>query len=64
MMTIPNMLTLFRVALIPFFVTIYFSGIQYAHELAAFVFWFAAITDWFDGYLARKLQQSSPFGAF
>ena len=64
MMTIPNMLTLFRVALIPIFVTIYFLDIQYAHELAAFVFWLAAITDWFDGYLARKLQQSSPFGAF
>lgn len=64
MMTIPNILTILRVALIPIFVSIYFMNWQYAHELAAFVFWFAAITDWFDGYLARKLKQSSPFGAF
>ncbi len=28
------------------------------------IFWVASVTDWFDGYLARKLNQSSPFGAF
>lgn len=44
--------------------TVYFLDWKWAHEAAAFVFWFAAITDWFDGYLARKLQQTSPFGAF
>jgi len=32
--------------------------------VTAFVFWFAAITDALDGYLARKLDQSTPFGAF
>ncbi|MET1218419.1 MAG: CDP-diacylglycerol--glycerol-3-phosphate 3-phosphatidyltransferase [Glaciecola sp.] len=64
MYTIPNLLTMFRVALIPVFVLVYFAHYQYAHELGAFVFWLAAITDWFDGYLARKLQQSSAFGAF
>lgn len=62
--TIPNIITLFRVLLIPVFVTVYFLDWKWAHEAGAFIFWLAAITDWFDGYLARKLQQSSPFGAF
>jgi len=35
-----------------------------AHFVAAFVFTLACITDWFDGYLARKLDQSTPLGAF
>jgi CDP-diacylglycerol--glycerol-3-phosphate 3-phosphatidyltransferase len=43
---------------------VYFLDWRWAHEAGAFIFWFAAITDWFDGYLARKLQQSTPFGAF
>lgn len=62
--TIPNLITVFRVLLIPVFVTVYFLDWRWAHEAGAFIFWFAAITDWFDGYLARKLQQSTPFGAF
>ncbi len=62
--TIPNVITLFRVALIPIFVTVYFLDWRWAHEVAALIFWLAAITDWVDGYLARKLKQSSPFGAF
>lgn len=62
--TIPNLITIFRVLLIPIFVSVYFLDWRWAHEMAAFIFWLAAITDWFDGYLARKLEQSSPFGAF
>jgi CDP-diacylglycerol--glycerol-3-phosphate 3-phosphatidyltransferase len=62
--TIPNIITLFRVVLIPVFVSVYFLDWKWAHETGAFIFWLAAITDWFDGYLARKLQQVSPFGAF
>ena len=62
--TIPNMSTLFRVVLIPVFVVVYFLEWRWAHETAAFIFWLAAITDWFDGYLARRLQQSSKLGAF
>ncbi len=64
MWTVPNIITLFRVILIPIFVTVYFLDWRWAHEAGAFIFWLAAITDWFDGYLARKLQQSTPFGAF
>ena len=62
--TIPNLITVFRVLLIPVFVTVYFLDWKWAHQAGAFIFWLAAITDWFDGYLARKLQQSTPFGAF
>ena len=64
MWTVPNLITLFRVVLIPVFVAIYFLDWRWAKEAGAFVFWLAAITDWFDGYLARKLKQSTPFGAF
>jgi len=64
MWTVPNCITLFRVILIPVFVVVYFLDWRWAHEAGAFIFWLAAITDWFDGYLARKLQQSTPFGAF
>jgi CDP-diacylglycerol--glycerol-3-phosphate 3-phosphatidyltransferase len=64
MWTVPNCITLFRVILIPVFVVVYFLDWRWAHEAGAFIFWLAAITDWFDGYLARKLEQSTPFGAF
>ncbi len=64
MWTVPNIITLFRVVLIPVFVIVYFLDWRWAHEAGAFIFWLAAITDWFDGYLARKLKQSTPFGAF
>jgi len=64
MWTIPNIITMFRVLLIPVFVLVYFLDWRWAHQAGAFIFWFAAITDWFDGYLARRLKQSTPFGAF
>lgn len=64
MWTIPNILTVIRVLLIPVFVVVYYLDWKWAHQAAAFIFWFAAITDWFDGYLARKLKQSTAFGAF
>ena len=64
MWTIPNIITMMRVVLIPVFVLVYYLDWKWAHQAGAFVFWLAAITDWFDGYLARKLKQSSAFGAF
>ncbi len=64
MYTIPNMLTMFRVLLIPVFVAVYFLDWQWARQAGAFVFWLAAVTDYFDGMLARKLNQTSKFGAF
>lgn len=63
-LTIPNILTLLRIALIPLLFVVYFSSLDNAKPIAAIIFIAAAITDWLDGYLARKLQQSSAFGAF
>ena len=63
-MKIPNILTLLRIILIPFFVVVYYLPVEEARVWAAILFAFAAVTDWLDGYLARKLDQSSPFGAF
>ncbi len=62
--TIPNILTSFRIILVPVFVVCFYLPFEWAHQAAAWVFMIAAITDWFDGYLARKLDQASAFGAF
>ena len=62
--TIPNILTLLRIALIPVFMVSYYLPFSWAHLLTTAIFGLAAITDWFDGYLARRLGQVSPFGAF
>ncbi|MHB8254360.1 MAG: CDP-diacylglycerol--glycerol-3-phosphate 3-phosphatidyltransferase [Acidiferrobacter sp.] len=60
----PNLLTLLRIALIPVFVLVYFLPVTWANLGSAAFFFLAAATDWLDGYLARKLNQSSAFGAF
>ncbi|XPF95037.1 CDP-diacylglycerol--glycerol-3-phosphate 3-phosphatidyltransferase [Colwellia sp. RE-S-Sl-9] len=64
MWTIPNQVTLFRIILIPVFVLVFYLPISWNHFGAFVVFWFAAISDAVDGYLARRLNQSSAFGAF
>ena len=63
-MTIPNILTLSRIALIPIFVIVYYLPVSWAHLGAAILFAIAAFTDWLDGYLARNLQQGTRFGSF
>lgn len=63
-MTLPNLLTLLRVVLIPVTVGIFYLPYAWAPLLACALFTIAAITDWLDGYLARKWDQSTPFGAF
>lgn len=62
--TIPNILTILRIIAIPIFVTVFYLPWQYAHVCAAAIFALASITDWFDGYLARRLKQTTRFGAF
>jgi CDP-diacylglycerol--glycerol-3-phosphate 3-phosphatidyltransferase len=62
--SLPNLLTLMRIVLIPILIGVYYLPFTQAHWLAAVIFTVASITDWLDGYLARKLQQISPFGAF
>ncbi len=63
-MTIPTMLTLIRIFIIPIVAVIYYLPFTWAHPLAAIIFILAAITDWLDGYLARVLSQTSDLGAF
>ena len=60
----PNLLTFLRIALIPAFIVAYYLAQPWAHALATGLFILAALTDWLDGYLARRLEQTSPFGAF
>lgn len=64
MWNIPNLLTMFRMLLIPVFLVIYYIPDTDAHFWAAFVFVIAAVTDALDGYIARKLNQFTAFGAF
>lgn len=63
-MTTPTALTLLRIALIPVFILFFYIPWQWSHAVAAAVFALAAITDWLDGYLARRLNQTSALGAF
>ncbi|MEK7261651.1 MAG: CDP-diacylglycerol--glycerol-3-phosphate 3-phosphatidyltransferase [Pseudomonadota bacterium] len=60
----PNILTMLRIVLIPLFVIAYYWPRSWGRELATVLFILAALTDWLDGYLARKLGQYSHFGAF
>ena len=62
-MNLPNVLTLGRMALIPVFALVYMIS-DTLHPLAALLFALAAVTDWLDGYLARRLGQTTPFGTF
>ena len=63
-MTLANQLTLLRVALIPVFVLVFYLPYKWSYLASAAIFAAAAATDWLDGYLARKLNQSTAFGAF
>lgn len=66
---IPILLTWLRVALIPLVVGLFYLPVDWMtlHErnlAATAVFIIAAITDWFDGFLARRWNETSAFGAF
>jgi cardiolipin synthase len=62
--TLPNALTLMRVVLIPLFVALFFLESATGQWLALAVFAVASVTDFFDGWLARRLGQLSAFGRF
>ena len=62
--TIPNILTLIRIILIPVLVMVFYMPGQWTYQLSAAIFGIAALTDLLDGYLARRWNQTSPFGAF
>ncbi|MCP8898778.1 CDP-diacylglycerol--glycerol-3-phosphate 3-phosphatidyltransferase [Gilvimarinus xylanilyticus] len=63
-MTLANQLTLIRIGLIPLFVVVFFLPFGWGHFVSALIFSAAAITDWADGYVARKYNQSTKLGAF
>ena len=62
--TIPNILTLLRIILIPVLVVVFYMPGQWSYQISAAIFGLASLTDLLDGYLARRLNQSSAFGAF
>ncbi len=61
---LPNLLTYFRIALIPAFVVVFYLPYPWGYPISAVLFGLAGATDWLDGYLARRLNQTSSFGAF
>ncbi|RDS86012.1 CDP-diacylglycerol--glycerol-3-phosphate 3-phosphatidyltransferase [Dyella psychrodurans] len=61
---LPTWLTLFRVALLPVMVLVFYLPFHGHNLTAAIVFALAGVTDWLDGYLARRLNLTSKFGAF
>ncbi|WP_317929175.1 CDP-diacylglycerol--glycerol-3-phosphate 3-phosphatidyltransferase [Halioxenophilus sp. WMMB6] len=63
-MTIANQLTLLRILLIPALILVFYLPFKLSAFFSALIFSLAAITDWADGYIARKYNQSTPFGAF
>ncbi len=61
---IPNSLTVSRIIMVPVLVLVFYWPFENHKMVAAGLFGLAAITDWFDGYLARRLGQMTEFGAF
>lgn len=63
-LTLPTILTLFRIALLPVMVIVFYAPFKGANVTAALIFLAAALTDWLDGYIARRYNMGSAFGAF
>ena len=61
---LPNALTWFRIIAIPLVVVVFYLPVEWARPAAGLLFALAGITDWLDGYLARRLGQTTSFGAF
>ena len=63
-LNLPTVLTLFRIALLPVMVVVFYLPFRGANIAASVVFIAAAITDWLDGWIARRYGLNSAFGAF
>ncbi|MBD3409111.1 MAG: CDP-diacylglycerol--glycerol-3-phosphate 3-phosphatidyltransferase [Ignavibacteriales bacterium] len=63
-MTLPNQLTILRILLTPVFIYFFLTEGAYYKEIALGVFGVAALTDWYDGWLARKFNYISDWGKF
>jgi len=63
-LTLPTMLTLVRIALVPVLVVFFYLPFHWSNIACVVVFVSAAVTDWADGYIARRHGQMSRFGEF
>ena len=63
-LTVPTILTLLRIALIPVLAIVFYMRWKWTSFVAAGIFALASVTDWLDGWIARRYHQYSAFGAF
>lgn len=63
-MTLPNQLTILRIILTPIFLYLFLSSDPFYIQISLVVFFIAALTDWYDGWLARKFNYISDWGKF
>lgn len=63
-LTIPTILTLLRIVMIPVLVVVFYLPVDWANTAALLIFIAAAMTDWLDGWVARRYGMMSAFGAF
>jgi CDP-diacylglycerol---glycerol-3-phosphate 3-phosphatidyltransferase len=63
-LTIPTLITLFRILMIPVMVLLFYSEHRLSNIFATAVFVAGALTDWLDGWIARRYEMYSAFGAF
>ncbi|CUX97129.1 CDP-diacylglycerol--glycerol-3-phosphate 3-phosphatidyltransferase [Candidatus Hoaglandella endobia] len=63
-LNIPTWLTMFRILMIPLFVLAFYLPFSWATICCSLIFVLAALTDWFDGFLARRWKQTTRLGAF
>ena len=61
---LPNTLTSFRILAVPLVVVMFYAPFEWARPATGLLFALAGFTDWLDGYLARRFNQMSNFGAF
>lgn len=63
-LTVPTILTFLRIALVPVLVIFFYLPYQWSNLACVIVFILAGVTDWLDGFIARRMGQMSSFGAF
>jgi CDP-diacylglycerol--glycerol-3-phosphate 3-phosphatidyltransferase len=61
---LPTWLTLLRIILIPVLIMVFYAAIPGSRMLSAAIFIIASVSDWLDGYLARRMNMTSRFGEF
>ena len=64
MWNLPNKITLIRILMIPIFIIVYYLPLEGNHIISAIIFAVAALTDWVDGFIARKYDMVTKFGEF